>query len=481
MTAGSALRTTSLRRRLVVSTLVAVLLVLAGAVAATDVLVGKQLTSTAASRLTDNADAAQAALDAGSDPAAVVGAAQGEGVTAQLTTSDGRVYGDRDLTAAPVSPPVPAPPPTPVPTLAQTPVPTPPASPPDPPPIAEPDRQVKSIALSDGSTLTVAVDTASISAVRMQLRTVLIAVFAAASLLVALLVALSVGQALAPLDRMTELARKITDGNRGGRLNPARTDTEIGRTADAFDTMLDSLEEAERNERAAFVRNRQFFDDAAHELRTPIAGVRAAAEALIGTGPEATAESREHLEVLVVRESRRASRLIDDLLALARIDEGIDIAGEPVDVRALVDADAARLRVAAPGREVETSGAESAVIWADPLRVAQVLANLTNNAHAYSPPDGVVFVDVSQVDGNILVSVRDQGIGVPAEERDHIFERMVRLDEARTVGQGGSGLGLPIARELARAHGGDVLCRGNEPEPGCTFVLRLPTGELLQH
>lgn len=467
MTSGPALRTSSLRRRLVVSTLVAVLLVLGGAVAATDILVGAQLTSSATSRLAGNADAAQSALDSGADPAAVVSAAQGDGVTARLTTSDGRVYGDRDLTAAPAPPPVPAPP-------ERTSAPSAPAAPPEPPTPGQPDRQVQSRALSDGSILSVAVDTASISAVRTQLRTVLIAVFAAASALVALLVVLVVRQALGPLNRMTDLARRIAGGNRGDRLNPDRTDTELGRTAAAFDAMLDALEGAEKSERAAFARNRRFFDDAAHELRTPIAGVRAAAETLVRTGTDGPAESREQLQVLVVRESRRASRLIDDLLALARIDEGIEIERVPVDLTAMVDADAARLRVASPDRRVETSGTASANLQADPLRVAQILANLTNNADAYSPPGAVVSVTVSETDGKVLVSVRDEGIGVPREDRDRIFERMVRLDTARTTGHGGSGLGLPIARELARAHGGDVICRGNEPDPGCTFVLQLP-------
>lgn len=319
------LRTTSLRRRLIISTLAAVLVVLGAAVAATDILVGAQLKASATAQLDDRAERARSIHDSGADPAAVVTAAQGGGTTAQLVASDGRTYGNVDLAAVPISP-------TPLQAAgSNSPPPTPPV-PPNPPPLGS-DKLTKTIELSDGSLLTVAVDTAAISDVQNQLRSILIAVFAAAIALVGVSVVLIVRRSLKPLDHVTTLARRIASGNRGERLDPDRTDTEIGRAASAFDTMLDSVEAAETKERAASARTRQFFDDAAHELRTPIAGVQSAAETLIRTGSDASLDVREELEVLLVRESRRAARLVDDLLSLARIDEGIVIDHRPSSSR----------------------------------------------------------------------------------------------------------------------------------------------------
>lgn len=287
--------------------------------------------------------------------------------------------------------------------------------------------------------------------------------------------------ALRPLAAITGLAKAITGGSRGWRLSPTRTDTEVGSTAAAFDDMLDALEGAEHQARVAEAasraseeRTRRFVADAAHELRTPIAGVQAAAEAVLQQAPDADQEERDRLHLLLVRESRRASRLVNDLLDLARLDAGVDLTAGPVDLRALADTQADRIRLLAPELDVRVEGPRLTV-WADDARITQVVANLLDNARHATNTDGHIGVWLRQAGAFAELLVTDDGHGVPPADRERIFDRLVRLDVARERRFGGSGLGLPIARGFARAHGGDLTCES--PQPGTTgavFRLTLP-------
>jgi signal transduction histidine kinase len=284
---------------------------------------------------------------------------------------------------------------------------------------------------------------------------------------------------------MTALARSIAAGDRGRRLSPTRVDTELGRTASAFDTMLDSLEGAERTAqqaeataRASESRTRQFVADAAHELRTPITGLRAAAEAALST--RASGEERDRLLLLLIREAGRAGRLVDDLLALARIDAGLHLIQAPVELTGLANAEAERVRLLVPDRTVRVSGAP-VTVSGDAQRLAQVLSNLLDNARRHTPEQGTIDVTVDQPDqATVRIRVADSGPGVPPADRERIFDRLVRLDEARTrdaeqrpgqAGSAGAGLGLAIARGIAQAHGGDLRCTEDS-----VFELTLPTG-----
>ena len=170
----------------------------------------------------------------------------------------------------------------------------------------------------DRAELTLTIDTALVTGARQRLRRILLVTSMVALLVSALLVAGAVRVALRPLDSMAGLAKSIAEGNRGRRLAPTRTDTEIGQTARAFDEMLDELEGAESRARQAEERTRIFLADAAHELRTPITGVQAAAETLLHHGDSLPAADRERLQALLVREAQRAGTLISDLLAAAR-------------------------------------------------------------------------------------------------------------------------------------------------------------------
>lgn len=296
---------------------------------------------------------------------------------------------------------------------------------------------------------------------------------------------------LAPLDRLADLARDISTGDRGRRLRPDRPKTELGRAAAAFDNMLDELEDSEmRAQRAAEAAQRaeaavrRFLADAAHELRTPIAGMQAAAEQIAGSvgqrvgrsaGPD-TADPellRQHRRAtLLLTEARRATRLVTDMLDLSYIDAGLPLELKDTDLIGIVDTQLDRAALLAPQLHVARTGLDSLTVRIDPTRVAQILSNLLDNARRYTPTGGRINVDIRRGDGGAEVLVTDTGIGIRDEDAERIFDRLVRLDSARDREHGGAGLGLPIARALADAHGGALTCVTNDS--GATFRLVLP-------
>ncbi|NIK60946.1 sensor histidine kinase [Kribbella shirazensis] len=327
-----------------------------------------------------------------------------------------------------------------------------------------------------GATLLLSADTGLLADASARLRNVLIVSGGLAILITAFALALGMRLALAPLDAMTGLARSIAAGRRGGRLQPERVDTELGRTAAAFDEMLNALEgaegaarraegtarQAERVARQSEDRMREFVADAAHELRTPVAGLQTAAETLIQLGPDASAEQREELELLLVRESRRAGTLVADLLELSRIDAGLQLQLASVDLRELAEAQAARLRLIAPEVTVELHG--SATVTADADRLTQVLTNLVDNARQA----GARALRITVAPTGVLVE--DDGPGVPPPARERIFARLVHGPHSK-----GAGLGLAIARGVARAHGGDLTVTDRaDGRQGAAFHLVLP-------
>lgn len=328
----------------------------------------------------------------------------------------------------------------------------------DPPEDGQYQRKSRTI---NGNRFTFYADTEAISQAQVRLRKLLVLLGLGAIAVTGLLMILVVRRALAPLDAMTSLAQAIAAGHRGGRLNPSRTDTELGRTAAAFDGMLDSLEGSEQ-------RTRRFVADAAHELRTPITGVQAVAEALVQAPVDSP--DRDQMSFLLVREARRAGRLVDDLLALAQLDAGYEMQREPVDLLGLAEAEVARTRYVAPDFDIAAEGV-SVTVEGDGQRLAQVLANLVDNARQATGPSGTVRIRVDMTG----FTVSDNGPGVPEAERERIFDRLVRLDDARDRRSGGSGLGLAIARAVVRAHGGELTCEPSES--GAVFRVTLPVAQ----
>ncbi len=344
----------------------------------------------------------------------------------------------------------------------------------------------------DGSRLTVSVDTGLVRGAQQRLRRVLVLGSLVALAVSAALVVLVVRIALRPLDDVAGLARSITSGHRGGRLRPERTDTEIGQTAQALDEMLDELEGAEARARQAEESSRRFLADAAHELRTPVAGIQAAAETLLHDGSTMEPAQREQLEVLLIREARRAGTLISDLLTTARLDAGLRLESTPTSLGGLAAAEAERARllfpqasVTLPG-DVKTGDVQTGdiqpgviqpgdvVVGCDPDRIGGVLRNLLDNALRAAGPAGRISIAVTADPSWAHVDVVDSGPGVPPADRERIFDRLVRLDSSRGDSAGGSGLGLAIARGYARAHGGDLVCLEPPPGWGALFRLSLP-------
>ena len=324
----------------------------------------------------------------------------------------------------------------------------------------------------DGANLTLAVDTALVFDARRTLRRILMITAVIALVVSAVLVAAAVRLALRPLDSMAALAKTVSQGNRGYRLAPTRTDTELGQTAQAFDEMLDELEGAETRAQQAEERTRAFLADAAHELRTPIAGVQAAAETLLHHDEQLDHDERQHLQALLVREAERAGALISDLLTAARLDAGIDLDLAPVSLRTLAHSEIDRVRLLHPETAVTMSGPE-VIARADAARVSSILRNVIDNAVRAAGPEGQVHLVVREHDQFAIAEIWDSGPGVPPSQRERIFERLVRLDHGRAGDAGGSGLGLAIARGYARAHGGDLTCEDPRGS-GAMFRLVLP-------
>ena len=435
------LPTMSLRRRVTALSLAVLATVLLLVLVLTDVVFAAQTRSDARAQLAVRANLAGQLVAQGVGPRVVARRAEAPGTTTLLVTPDGRRFGSLADDSAP-------PPPGP----------------------ARGDDQVLRRTLADGSQLTLVADGEVASLAQQRLRRTLALLGLVALLVAGAVTLLTTRLALAPLDTMTALARSITRGDRGRRLAPPRTDTELGRTAAAFDDMLDELEGAEATARAAAERTRRFVADAAHELRTPLAGVAALTEAAMA--PELPGPERERLHLLLLRETRRAAGLVDDLLVLARIDAGIPLRREPVDLLGLARAEADRVRLLAPDREIEVLGVP-VVVAGDGDRLGQVLGNLLSNAGRHAPAGGRVTVRVWS-GGMALVQVTDTGPGVPPADRERIFDRLVRLDDSRAADGGGSGLGLAIARGIARAHGGDLRCVEPPQRCGAAFELRIP-------
>lgn len=336
-----------------------------------------------------------------------------------------------------------------------------------------------SLAISDGRTIVAAGSTFDITQTLQRLRTIELVAGVALLVVVALLLTGIVSVALRPLSRMTQLARGIARGGRGGRLEPGNPRTELGRTAEAFDEMLDALETAEREARAAAAtataaeeRMRRLLADVSHELRTPVAALQARAESLLRENPPR--ERREDLAVGMVRDTRRAARLVDDLLLMNRLEQSPadQLRRRPVDLGALVRGVVDEQPAADSGVSVVAHAAAPVPVLGDPERLTQIVTNLVGNARRAVGSTGDVVVE-AVVDGDhAVVEVRDSGPGVPPADRERVFDRFVRLDAARSRADGGSGLGLPISRALARAHGGDVVCAPSEA--GARFVVTLP-------
>lgn len=292
-----------------------------------------------------------------------------------------------------------------------------------------------------------------------------------------------VENSLRPLNRLTAAATQVStlpldhgDGQVPIRVAPgdSNPENEVGRVGSAFNHMLDNVENALAARHRSETKVRQFVADASHELRNPLASIRGYAE-LTRRGEEQLPQDAAYALARIEAESDRMSALVEDLLLLARLDSQPTLDLQPVDVTEMVlnavsDARAAdsdrRWSLNIPDHEILAS--------ADPNRLHQVVANLLANARTHTPPGTSVETELTTDGGFAVISVADNGPGVPAEIQSTVFERFTRADVSRVRQDGGSstGLGLAIVAAVMKAHGGEVSL---DSQPGyARFTIRVP-------
>ena len=276
---------------------------------------------------------------------------------------------------------------------------------------------------------------------------------------------------LRPLVAIEHTAAAIGAGDLSKRVERAEPRTEIGRLGLALNAMLGQIEHAFRAREASEEKLRRFVADASHELRTPLAAVRAYAE-LFKRGASARPDDLERAMSGISRESERMSLLVEDLLLLARLDEGRPLERSPVDLREVVGEAVETARTVEPSRPISLE-AEPAVVLGDRDRLRQVLDNLLANVRAHTPPGSAVQVRVTRNAASAVIEVEDTGPGLGEQEVEQVFERFHRGDPSRSRSSGGVGLGLSIVAAVAEAHGGSASV-DSVPGEGSTFRIKLP-------
>ncbi len=275
---------------------------------------------------------------------------------------------------------------------------------------------------------------------------------------------------LRPLEMMTETAGAIGSGDLTRRIETTAGDTEVGRLGSALNAMLSQIESAFSEKSASEARLRQFVADASHELRTPLTSIRGYAE-LLRKGAFTDEEGRQRALARVEHEAARMGGLVDDLLLLARLDQGRPLQKVPVDLRRVAADAVDDARAVEPGRPIELVAPAPVYVTGDPDGLGQVLHNLVRNALSHTPPGTPVTVESAGTPTTGSIRVTDQGPGIAAGVARRVFDRFYRGDAAR---QGeGTGLGLSIVWAIARALEGTARV-DSTPGQGASFVVELP-------
>ncbi len=269
-----------------------------------------------------------------------------------------------------------------------------------------------------------------------------------------------VGRALRPVEDIREEVERISARELDRRVPDAPGDDEVTRLAATMNRMLDRLQSSQD-------RQRRLVSDASHELRSPVAAIRQHAE-VASQHPDAT--QVDALATAVLEETDRLQGLVEDLLVLARLDEGGESAAAEVDLDDIVLAEAARLR-RMTSIDVDTSGVGAGRVYGSAPALERVVRNLTENAVRYAL--GRVALGLTQADRRVILTVEDDGPGIASPDRERVLERFVRLDESRGRGTGGAGLGLAIVSEVTANHGGETTL-GESPLGGLRVQVRLP-------
>jgi two-component system OmpR family sensor kinase len=278
---------------------------------------------------------------------------------------------------------------------------------------------------------------------------------------------------LQPLEGMGKTAGAIAAGDLTRRVEPADERTEVGRLGIALNTMLSHIESAFEQRRRSEDRLRRFVADASHELRTPLTSIRGYAELFrrgADTRPEDLARSMANIEA----EASRMGVLVDDLLLLARLDQGRPLEREPVDLTEVVTHAVESARAIEPDRTIELIADGPVSVIGDGGRLRQVVDNLLDNARVHAPGSSV-HITVSREEQHAVLLVEDEGPGIDPDVAARVFERFTRGDPSRSRGTGGSGLGLSIVAAIVEAHEGSVTA-GSGSDGGTVVTVRLPVG-----
>jgi len=341
--------------------------------------------------------------------------------------------------------------------------------------------RVLAIATEGGTVLIVGLSTAEVASTTARLGAVIVAVLAGILVVTGVLGRDVVRLGLRPLTRVREAATAVTELplDRGtvalaDRLPVLDTDpsTEVGQLGAAFTRMLDHVQSAFDSRQASEQKVRQFVADASHELRTPLAAIRGYSELTRRSNHELPDDIRHALS-RIESESVRMSVLVDDLLLLARLDEGRELRRDPVDLAALVTDAVADAQATSPAHHwVVRVPPDPMVVTGDQHRLHQVVANLLANARVHTPESTRITAAVGTLEGRAIVTITDTGPGIPAEVQPVLFERFARADTSRSRATGSTGLGLAIVSAVVQAHAGTVTFSSR---PGETvFRVSLP-------
>ncbi|QSB04795.1 sensor histidine kinase [Natronoglycomyces albus] len=287
---------------------------------------------------------------------------------------------------------------------------------------------------------------------------------------------------LQPVEAMIDTAAAIADGDLKRRAD-APGHTEMGRLATSLNRMVGTLVNTIGQREAEQAKLRRFIADASHELRTPLATVSGYAELYESGGAQSGPELDRAMSRIRV-ENQRMARLVDDLLLLARLDEDADDVWEPCDLGDLARDVVEDATAAHPEHPVTVSVPDDPVmVRGDGFRLRQVLGNLLNNARQHTPEGTPARLKVRHDGAEAVVTVSDDGPGIPLEHRRRVFERLYRVDESRSRATGGAGLGLAIVESIVSAHDGTVSLADTYPDarasrspeaPGTKVTIRLP-------
>jgi len=288
-----------------------------------------------------------------------------------------------------------------------------------------------------------------------------------AAVVVAVLVSLIFSRSIiSPVRAMTAASQRIAAGHYEERVEIRGAD-ELGQLAGRFNQMAEKLEQVES-------MRRRLIGDVTHELRTPLTAIKGSMEGLMDGVLPATEETYQQIH----REAERLNRLVDDLQELSRVEaRAYELDLRQLDAADLVRTVVRRMQFQFDEKRISLTTrlpARPVLVHADEDRMIQVLTNLVSNALHYTPAGGAVTIAMDSAGKEVRFSVRDTGAGIAREHLPHIFDRFYRVDKSRSRTQGGSGIGLTIARHLVEAHGGRIWVESAGADRGSTFVFTLP-------